>query len=110
MVCTLTLNNKLLTNFVLRMTYRLAPVVGSYTVMIPDFVLWVEPHSEVSFEVFFFVEAKKQGNFSNGPLESDLVKLGKEMQLGLKLIKTKVANPEVVGLLLEGSLLFYHYC
>jgi hypothetical protein len=56
------------------------------------------------------VEAKKQGNFSNGPLESDLVKLGKEMQLGLKLIKTKVANPEVVGLLLEGSLLFYHYC
>lgn len=106
----LTLNNKLLTIFVLRMTYRLVPTVGADTVMIPDFVLWVEPHANRNFEVFF-VEVKKQGNFANGHLESDLVKLGKEMQLGLnKLLKRKVENPEVVGLLLEGSLLFYRYC
>ncbi|KAG1046714.1 hypothetical protein G6F43_010812 [Rhizopus delemar] len=85
------------------MTYRLVPTVGADTVMIPDFVLWVEPHANRNFEVFF-VEVKKQGNFANGHLESDLVKLGKEMQLGLnKLLKRKVENPEVVGLLLEGG-------
>ncbi|KAF7720915.1 hypothetical protein EC973_005775 [Apophysomyces ossiformis] len=71
--------------------------------MIPDFVLYVDPISTVSFELFF-VEVKRKGNYSNGHLESDLVKLGKEMQIAVnKLVLQKVASPEVVGLLIEGD-------
>ncbi|ORE02180.1 hypothetical protein BCV72DRAFT_252630 [Rhizopus microsporus var. microsporus] len=85
------------------MTYRLVPIVSIYTIMISGFVLWMEPHSETSFKMFF-VKVKRQGNPSNGHLESDLVKLGKEIQLGLnKLVKRKVAYPKVAGLLLEGN-------
>ena len=47
---------------------------------------------------------KKQGNCSNGGLEKDLVKLGKEMQLALnKFVAYKVENPVVTGLLVEGN-------
>lgn len=46
----LKLNNKLLINLVLRVIYWLVPIVGSYTVMLSDFILWVVSHSEASFE------------------------------------------------------------
>ncbi|KAG1460270.1 hypothetical protein G6F56_005988 [Rhizopus delemar] len=50
----------------------------------------------------FFVEVKRKGNYQNNHLEDDLVKLGKEMHTALnKLVKKKVRNPEVVGLLVE---------
>ena len=53
---------------------------------------------------FFFVEVKRKGDFANGHLESDTVKLGKEMQIAInKLILRKVKCPEVVGLLVEGN-------
>lgn len=58
----------------------------------------------VNFKLFI-VEVKKPGNFSNSRLETDLVKLGKEMQVVLdKLIKKKVESPEVVALLIGGKL------
>lgn len=74
-------------------------------VMIPDFALYLDPLSVVNFELFV-VEVKKPENFSNGHLETDLVKLGKEMQVALhKLIEKKVESPEVVALLIEGKLI-----
>jgi hypothetical protein len=49
-----------------------------------------------------FVEVKRKGNHYKGNYVSDLVKLGKEMQIGInKLILQRVANPEVVGLLIK---------
>lgn len=57
--------------------------------MIPNLALFVEPDSGTNYEIFF-VEVKRKGNYQNNFLESDLVKLGKEMQTGLnKLAKKK---------------------
>ncbi|KAG0176082.1 hypothetical protein DFQ29_006602 [Apophysomyces sp. BC1021] len=85
------------------MTYHLIPP-ASYPcnqTMIPDFVLFVDPLSTLNFELLF-VEVKRKGNFANGHLESDIVKLGKEMQIAVsKLVLKKVECPEVVGLLIE---------
>ncbi|KAG0784873.1 hypothetical protein G6F16_008545 [Rhizopus arrhizus] len=67
------------------MTYRLIPPSGhpNNQTMLSDLVL--------------------KGDFANGHLESDTVKLGKEMQIAInKLILRKVKCPEVVGLLVEG--------
>lgn len=64
--------------------------------MIPDYVFFAEPYSEITFELCF-VEVKRKENHYKRGYESDLVKLGKEMQIGInKLILQKVANPEVV--------------
>ncbi|KAI9322918.1 hypothetical protein BX666DRAFT_2017304 [Dichotomocladium elegans] len=85
------------------MTYHVLPPSGyrHCQAMAPDFVLYVDPLSTINFELFF-VEVKRKGNFGNGHLESDIVKLGKEMQIGLtKLVQYKVECPEVVGLLIE---------
>ncbi|EPB88138.1 hypothetical protein HMPREF1544_05082 [Mucor circinelloides 1006PhL] len=82
------------------MTYRM--VSEKEQVMIPDFALYCDPLTMIKLELFV-VEVKKPGNFSNGHLEVDIVKLGKEMQLALnKLIEKKVKDPEVVALLVEG--------
>ncbi|KAG1145670.1 hypothetical protein G6F37_004475 [Rhizopus arrhizus] len=82
------------------MTYRMVSKEGQ--VMIPDFTLYSDALTATNFELFV-VEVKKPGNFSNGHLETDIVTLGKEMQLALdKLIEKKVKNPEVVALLVEG--------
>lgn len=71
--------------------------------MIPDLALFIEPNSGTKYELFF-VEVKRKGNYQNNHLEDDLVKLGKEMHTALnKLVKKKVRNPEVVGLLVEGN-------
>lgn len=76
--------------------------------MIPDFVVYVDPISTIKFELFI-IEVKKHGNYGNGNLEKDLIKLGKEMQLALdKLVLYKVENPEVVGLLVEGKSILCH--
>lgn len=76
--------------------------------MIPDLAVYVDTVPNINFELLT-IEVKKQGNCSNGSLEKDLVKLGKEMQLALnKLIIYKVQNPTVMGLLVEGNIrLFY---
>ncbi|KAG1048970.1 hypothetical protein G6F43_008679 [Rhizopus delemar] len=59
-------------------------------------------HSNINDELFF-IEVKRPGKYNNGHLESNLVKLDKEMQIALnKSILRKVASPEVVGLLIEG--------
>ncbi|RCH86879.1 hypothetical protein CU097_008561 [Rhizopus azygosporus] len=69
--------------------------------MIPDFTLYSDPLTVTNFELFV-VEVKKSGSFSNGHLETDIVKLGKEMQLALdKFIEKKVKSPKVVALLVE---------
>ncbi|RCH88876.1 hypothetical protein CU097_002686, partial [Rhizopus azygosporus] len=69
---------------------------------LPRQTLVFGPSSVVNFKLFI-VEVKKPGNFSNSRLETDLVKLGKEMQVVLdKLIKKKVESPEVVALLIGG--------
>ncbi|KAI9484090.1 MAG: hypothetical protein EXX96DRAFT_633064 [Benjaminiella poitrasii] len=84
------------------MTYRMVSEKGQ--VMIPDFALSLDPLTVINFELFA-AEVKKPGNFFNGHLEADLVKLSKEMQLALdELIEKKVKNPEVVALLVEGKL------
>lgn len=76
--------------------------------MTPDFVVYVDPISTIKFELFI-IEVKKHGNYGNGNLEKDLIKLGKEMQLALdKLVLYKVENPEVVGLLVEGKSILCH--
>jgi hypothetical protein len=72
--------------------------------MKPDFVLYTSPSSITNYELFF-VEVKRKGNFANGTGESDLVKLGKEMQIALnKLVLKKIKNPEVVGMVVEGKI------
>ncbi|KAG2226918.1 hypothetical protein INT45_010197 [Circinella minor] len=49
-----------------------------------------------------FLEVKKQGKQAN-IYESDLVKLGKEMKIGVeKLVNEGVEEPEVVGIVVEG--------
>ncbi|KAG0182405.1 hypothetical protein DFQ28_005997 [Apophysomyces sp. BC1034] len=69
--------------------------------MIPDFVLFSDAVSTIDYE-FFIAEIKRKGNNSNGGLECDLVKLGKELQLALnKLVGYGVDDPEVYGLLVE---------
>lgn len=90
------------TNQLSRLTYRLSlPSDGQ--IMIPDLALFIEPNSGTKYELFF-VEVKRKGNYQNNHLEDDLVKLGKEMHTALnKLVKKKVRNPEVVGLLVEGN-------
>ncbi|KAG0738426.1 hypothetical protein G6F57_012260 [Rhizopus arrhizus] len=82
------------------LTYRLTQP-SDLQIMIPDLVLFVEPHSATNYELFF-VEVKRKGNYQNDYLENDLIKIGKEMHTALnKLVKKKVKNPEVVGLLVE---------
>lgn len=57
-----------------------------------------------------FVEVKRKGSNSNGHHESEVVKIGKEMQVAInKLIFQKVENPEVVGLLVEGKFILLSY-
>lgn len=47
----------------------------------------------MSFELMF-VEVKRKGSYSNGHHESEVVKIGKEMQVAInKLIFQKVENP-----------------
>ena len=90
-------------NTFLRLTYRLTQP-SDLQIMIPNLVLFVEPHSATNYELFF-VEVKRKGNYQNNYLENDLIKLGKEMHTALnKLVKKKVKNPEVVGLLVEGKI------
>ena len=49
-----------------------------------------------------FLEVKKQGKQAN-MYASDLVKLGKEMKIGVeKLVKEGVEEPEEVGIVVEG--------
>ncbi|CAO3629978.1 unnamed protein product [Mucor hiemalis] len=87
------------------LTYHLLPhpTHPNNQTMIPDFTLFMDPLSTMNFELFF-VEVKRPGNTSNGTLESDLTKLGKEMQIALnKLVLQKVDKPVVVGLLIEGT-------
>lgn len=82
------------------MTYRMCPPSTHGQIMIPDLVIFIDPLSVTNFELLL-IEVKKHGNYSNGNLEKDLVKLGKEMQLALnKLITHDVKNPEVLGLLI----------
>ena len=72
--------------------------------MIPDLTLFIEVNSTTNYELFF-VEVKRKGKYQNNNLENDLVKLGKEMHTALnKLMKKRVRNPEVVGLLIEGNI------
>lgn len=99
------MNNLCVTDLSCRMTYHLVPPSGhpNNQTMLPDLVLYADPISKVNYELFF-VEVKRKGNFANGHLESDTVKLGKEMQIAVnKLILRKVKCPEVVGLLVEGK-------
>jgi hypothetical protein len=50
------------------------------------------------------VEVKRKGNYHNNNLGDDIVKLGKEMQIALnKLVKRRVRNPEIVGILINGK-------
>ncbi|KAG1527497.1 hypothetical protein G6F47_012291 [Rhizopus delemar] len=90
------------------LTYHLLPHPNhpmNQTVL-PDFVMFVEPLSAIMFELLF-VEVKRRGNKSNGNSESDLVKLGKEMQIALnKLMFQGVVDPEVVAYLLKMDLRF----
>lgn len=87
------------------MTYRLTlPSDGQ--IMIPDLALFVEVNSTTNYELFF-VEVKRKGKYQNNNLENDLVKLGKEMHTALnKLVKKRVRNPEVVGLLIKGNICY----
>lgn len=72
-------------------------------IMIPDFVIFIEPHSAMNYELFF-VEVKIKGNYQNNYLENDLIKLGKEMHVALnKLIMSKVKYSEVVGLIIRSK-------
>lgn len=87
------------------MTYHLVPAGGHNkgVLMMPDFVLFIDPLSSMNFELLF-VEIKRRGNFANGNQESDLIKLGKQMQVALnKMVLKKVQSPEVVGLLVQGT-------
>lgn len=89
--------------FIVRLTYHLLPPTqhSSSQSMIPDYVFFAEPYSEITFELCF-VEVKRKENHYKRGYESDLVKLGKEMQISInKLILQRVANPEVVGLLIK---------
>lgn len=56
-------------------------------IMIPDLASFIDPLSVVNFELLL-IEVKKHGNYSNGNLEKDLVKSGKEMQLSLNKLIT----------------------
>jgi hypothetical protein len=85
------------------MTYRLTPYDNDSQLMIPDLALYVDAVSTINFDLLV-LEVKKQGNYSNGYLEKDLIKLGKEMKVALdKLIKYNVENPEVARLHIEGK-------
>lgn len=68
--------------------------------------MYADPLSIVNDEIFF-IEVKRPGKYNNGHLESNLVKLDKEIQIALnKSILRKVASPEVVGLLIKGNFIF----
>lgn len=87
------------------MTYRMIADNNDSKIMISDLAIFVDPISTTTFELFV-MEVKKHGNLSNGNMEKDLVKLGKEMNLALdKLIQHKVKNPEV-GLLVGGEFIY----
>lgn len=62
-------------NAFFRLTYRLTQS-SEEQFMIPDLVLFIEPHSAINYELFF-VEVKRKGNHQNNHLEDDLAKLGK---------------------------------
>ncbi|GAA5800827.1 hypothetical protein HPULCUR_006266 [Helicostylum pulchrum] len=84
------------------MSYRMSSGTNDGQMMIPDLALYIDPLSVINFELFI-VEVKKHGNFSNGTLENDMIKLGKEMKLAVdKLITHKVDSPEIIGLLIRG--------
>lgn len=69
--------------------------------MKPNLILFINPLSRTNHELLF-VEVKRKGNYANGNLESDLIKLGKEMQIALdKLVMLKIKEPEIVGILVE---------
>jgi hypothetical protein len=72
--------------------------------MKPDFVLYTRISTITNHELFF-VEFKRKGNYANGTGGSDLIKLGKEMQVAInKLVIRRVTNPEVVGMVVEGKI------
>ncbi|CEG70194.1 hypothetical protein RMATCC62417_06135 [Rhizopus microsporus] len=66
------------------LTYHLLPPTqhSSSQSMIPDYALFAEPYSEITFELCF-IEVKRKENHYKGSYEFDLVKLGKEMQIGI---------------------------
>jgi hypothetical protein len=79
-------------------------------IMIPDLVFYSDMLSCIRFELFV-AEVKKEGNYSNGHIEKDLIKLRKEMQLALNMmVYYKVKDPEVVGLLVEGMITLLIVC
>ncbi|KAL9553110.1 hypothetical protein MBANPS3_003453 [Mucor bainieri] len=85
------------------MTYRLFPLAGEtqQLMIIPDLAIYVTLHN-VNYELLL-LETKKPGNYSNGSLEKDLVKLGKEMQAAIdKLIMVGVKNAQAAGIHIEG--------
>jgi hypothetical protein len=69
--------------------------------MIPDYVLFAETYLSIITFKLYFVEVKRKENHYKGNYESDFVKLGNAMQIGINnklLILQKVANLKVVGL------------
>lgn len=86
------------------MTFHLKPhptFPSSNQIMMPDFVIFVEPRSSMTFELCF-VEVKRKGNHYKGTKETDLVKIGKQLKISLdKLMMQKVSNPEVVGIIIK---------
>lgn len=71
-------------------------------IIMPDFVLYTE--SDTAIYELLFVEVKRRANNLNNDFESDLVKLGKEMQIALnKLIRKRVRNPRIIGLHVVGK-------
>lgn len=60
---------------------------------------------EADMGLLFVFKINWNSNYANGNLESDLVKLGKEIQLALnKLIMLRIKNPEVNGVLIEDKI------
>lgn len=69
--------------------------------IIPGFVLFVEPYSSNPFELCF-VEVKRKDSHAKGNNVIDLIKLGKETQIDIyKLILQRVVNLETVGLFIK---------
>ncbi|KAI7853854.1 hypothetical protein BDC45DRAFT_441612 [Circinella umbellata] len=85
------------------MTYHLKPLERQTTqpTLIPDFVAYTEPYSDMNFD-FMFLEVRKKGKQAN-VYKSDIIKLGKELKIAVdKLVSEGVNNPEVVGINVEG--------
>ncbi|KAI8381207.1 uncharacterized protein BYT42DRAFT_565680 [Radiomyces spectabilis] len=74
---------------------------GKSTSMMPDYVMYAQPTARTNFDLFF-VEVKSWPNKGNKH-ETDTIKLGKEMKLGIdKLVNRSVEDPMTVGMLVEG--------